>query len=823
MNLEANPPVHRQPVSIGIATGVFPLRATELLVDPSFALLAQCPRSNPTRHMAINTAGSGWFRYLRTSLVRSLSRLGWLTALALGLVSSAYGAERFDDISVSPQVFFQGQTYHGYVEMRFAVENASTDRTRKVTLATPHTAHGWGNNLRRVERTVTVSPGATVNVTLWQPPLMLNGDNQVEVFVDGRYRGAIPRGGNNQHMQRNASIPGGPRSVLVSRSLNSDDLDKAFRGGVTAKGPTGHYSADQATGAPNVPRGAAGLNQFAWTPDRAGFSSPDWLELDFNPARTNPTTLRIHKLAWDAAFKTVVLKGADGSVIATLAVTNHVDRSQSLSVLTVPLPPLTNAIRTVRLEMDTRTAGGQVNVDAVELTDGSTPSFATDARASRTWAMGTTGISSSTAYQGPTVLRCELEASGWSESWLAFTPFDLVVLSRTDLAAMTAAQQSALWSYIEAGGGLAVLGLTELPKLWQPAATPNPSPFRPSGMSRHYLGFGQCMVTEGVSITALNRVQTDLMREMARECGQVWQSMPTEGNANSEFPVVEDARIPVRGIVFIMLAFILAVGPLNIFFCARANRRTAMLCTIPLISFITCAIVFGYSLVSEGITPTTRTEAVTVLDQVSHRATTLARQAFYTPLTPGDGLRYSHDTEVTPLLDVNRYDGGNSRELELSQAQHLTRGWVTARVPAHFALRKSETRRERITMQKLPDGRVTVVNGLGADIQALWLRDDKGRLFKGQALKAGQNSALFADPGSTVSVAPPVNKISGLYQGSWVAAHEALTTARDTYLAPGNYLAVMDETPFIETGLAKPGKSRSRQTIIGLLGPEDVK
>ncbi len=750
-------------------------------------------------------------------LVRRLAALFWLA----GLWFPAAAAERFDDISVSPQVFFQGQTYHGYVEMRFAVENASPDRTRKVTLATPHVAHGWGNNLRRVERTVTVSPGTTANVTLWQPPLLLNGDNQVEVFVDGRYRGAIPRGGNNQHMQRNASIPGGPRSVLVSRSLNSDDLDKAFHGGVVAKGPTVHYSAEQATGGPNVPRGTGGVVSAAWSPDSVGRAVPEWLEVDFKPARTGEKVLRIHKLAWDQAFKTVVLKGTDGADLATITVTNGFNRSINLSVLEIRLPGLTNAIQTVRLNVDASSAGGQVSVDAVELFDGTASAYASDARASSTYATRMGSRTSTTAYQGPTVLRSELEASGWSESWLAFTPFDLVVLSRTDLAAMTAAQQNALWSYVEAGGGLAVLGLTELPKAWQSAATRKGTPDKNSSVAWFTAGFGQCLLIEPVSITSLYRVQVDALRDTARESGQPWQSMPTEGNANNEFPVIEDVMIPVRGIVFIMLAFILVVGPLNIFFCARANRRTAMLWTIPLISFVTCAIVFGYSLASEGITPSSRTEAITVLDQTSHRATTLARQAFYTPLTPGGGLRYSHDTEVTPLVDVNRYNGGNSRELELSQSQHLTRGWITARVPAHFALRRSETRRERITMQKLPDGRVTVVNGLGADIQSLWLRDDKGRLFKGEALKAGQNFALTSDP--TIPQSSAVNNLAGLYQGSWPAAHESLIGAPGNYLRPNTYLAVLAETPFIENGLGKPGKSRARQTIIGLLAPEDVK
>ncbi|NBR86860.1 MAG: hypothetical protein EB141_07225 [Verrucomicrobia bacterium] len=765
--------------------------------------------------MCSMTAGSA--RQLRITAPRANRAVLWVSLL-LGLAAAVSAAERFDDIAVAPQVFFQGQTYHGYVEMRFSVENQSPDRTRKVTLATPHQVHGnWGNNLRRVGRTVTVSPGATVSVTLWQPPLLLNGDNQVEVFVDGRYRGAIPRGGNNQHMQRNASIPGGPRAVLVSRSLNSDDLDKAFRGGVVASPPAGPYSAEQATGAPNVPRGSSGMQPFAWAPEGSR-SGPEWLEVDFKPLRTGAKFLRIHKLGYDQAFKTVVLKGADGVDLATVVVTNSANRTFSVSLLQIPLPALTNAIQTVRLNMDASSAGGRVSVDAVELSDGSTSTYATDARASSTWATRMRSGPSASAYQGPTVLRSELEAGNWSESWLAFTPFDLIVISRTDFAAMSPTTQSALWSYVEVGGAVAVLGLAELPKEWRSSVSGN----HPLGDDHHFLaGFGQCLLLNAVNVSALSRAQVELLRTATSKTGQPWSAMPTEGNANNEFPVIDNVQIPVRGIVFIMLAFILIVGPLNIFLCARANRRTAMLWTIPVISLVTCAIVFGYSLLSEGITPSSRTEAITVLDQAAHRATTLARQAFYTPLTPGDGLRYSHETEVTPLVELSGYKGGSARELELSQAQHLTRGWVTARVPAHFALRKSETRRERITMQKLPDGRVTVVNGLGADIQKLWMRDEQGQIFTGGALRAGQNVPLLLD--STSAQATSAIMPSSLYQGSWPAAHDTLVGTPINYLRRGTYLAVLAETPFIENGLGNPGKTRARQTIIGLLGPEDVK
>ena len=42
---------------------------------------------------------------------------------------------------------------------------------------------------------------------------------------------------------------------------------------------------------------------------------------------------------------------------------------------------------------------------------------------------------------------------------------------------------------------------------------------------------------------------------------------------------------------------------------SRLKRRTWLLWTIPAISFLTCLLVFAYSLLSEGITPDTRRDA----------------------------------------------------------------------------------------------------------------------------------------------------------------------------------------------------------------------
>ena len=57
-------------------------------------------------------------------------------------------------------------------------------------------------------------------------------------------------------------------------------------------------------------------------------------------------------------------------------------------------------------------------------------------------------------------------------------------------------------------------------------------------------------------------------------------------------------------------------------------------------------------------------------------------------------------------------------------------------MPAHFALRKSELRRERMEITKNADGSVEAVNGLGADLSQFWYLDERGNLFRADATAA---------------------------------------------------------------------------------------
>ena len=269
-----------------------------------------------------------------------------------------------------------------------------------------------------------------------------------------------------------------------------------------------------------------------------------------------------------------------------------------------------------------------------------------------------------------------------------------------------------------------------------------------------------------------------------------------------------------------MLAFIVVIGPVNMLYLNRIKRRTWMLWTIPAISFATTLLVFAYSLLREGITPDTRITGLTVLDQASHHAATIGGTAFYCPLTPSGGLHFEFGTEATPLVRVG-YGSGTSREVDWTQAQHFQRGWVSARVPAHFHLRKIRDaprthpggqRKWKIANRQRP-GR--------ADQVAL------DRRCEHELLRGGQCSRRPKSGIDSLKNRRPLEKCgaSGLLRDLGFAG-AILNRRAENYLQPNTYIAVLDGNPFIENALgaaSSPKRTRSACVVFGILEANEKK
>ncbi|HEY5232312.1 MAG TPA: hypothetical protein VIK35_02095 [Verrucomicrobiae bacterium] len=722
-------------------------------------------------------------------------------------------ADDFGDVSVDANAIYTGNTFHGYAEMRVNVQNRSHGKTHVVTLVYPNNAYGnYGNNISRLSRTVTIAPESSQVVSLLQPPLPAQGDGSIRVEVDYRHEGEVRAPNANDHCNYYSRGGGQSATVFISRSLDFDAVEHLFNAN------HGAFTAAMAVGGPDASR--RGYDTQTWMPDTRRSGTTNWLELDY-AAPQIADKIHVHQSLYSASSGVVIVTGISGTNLARIPMSSGVRISSGaggLSVTEYSFSATSEPVKTVRLDFG-KAPPYNIAVDAVEISGPTGSAYASDARASSDNSASAgryaPGSASADSIQS---LRAESPVSGWSENWLAYSPFDTVVLNAADLNSMSPAVLGAIGDYLSAGGNVVLSGQAALPAAWHSSQKKN---MRDG--AEYDVGFGRCFAFNSENLGMLDPQSAQTLRDTVREAARYWQSLPdNSGAANAALPIVNSLKIPVRGIVIIMLAFVIIIGPVNIIYLNRRKRRTWMLWTIPAISFATTLFVFAYSLLREGITPDTRIAGLTVIDQTSHRAATIGGTAFYCPLTPGGGLHFDFGTEATPLVQIG-YNSGTSREVDWTQSQHFTRGWVSARVPEFFHLRKSETRRERIQVIN-ENGKMQIVNGLGAQIKSLWVADADMNFYEASNVAAGQKAGLILSKQSRISEKSGAQGLNHDFGFAIVRADE-LNDSAGKYLLPDTYIAVLDGNPFIENALgsaSSPKRTKSSAVVFGILDPADI-
>lgn len=377
---------------------------------------------------------------------------------------------------------------------------------------------------------------------------------------------------------------------------------------------------------------------------------------------------------------------------------------------------------------------------------------------------------------------------------------------------MSAAARQGLVQYTECGGVLMVVGSWKPSEAWTPMGQPNAG--QPDARLDVYQGgFGVCMVMVGQRVDAW-----EVFAQRVVSASGPWSRMHTPVEAHRAFPVVENIRVPIRGMLVLMLVFVILIGPVNMFVLHRRNRRIWLLWTVPAFSLLTCGVVFGYSVLSEGLRGSWRLQVLTVLDETNRRATSIGWMGFYSPLTPAGGLRFSYETELTPQLKQDDWrPPQGSRTVDWTNDQHLASGWVQARVPAYFRFRKSETRRERLAIETDDDGRIVVVNGLGADISRLRLADSAGRIHVAGAIRAGAKAVL--EP--TDQRVDGSKALATVYSQRWTRSIKQVSNQPAAFLRPGTYLAELMDSPFVESPLKGARATKFQVIVYGISGKAD--
>lgn len=398
----------------------------------------------------------------------------------------------------------------------------------------------------------------------------------------------------------------------------------------------------------------------------------------------------------------------------------------------------------------------------------------------------------------------------WSDNWLAYSRYDGIIVTAAELNGLPGGVRTALWQYVETGGALLVLGRTDLRGVSAVAEMTKDKEWQSV-----QAGFGLCRVSPDAKYEDWNAKYFGFLASDWRNAAAPWSTARRSTYAaNGEFPVIDDLGIPVKGLFVLMFLFTLGIGPINVLVLSRLKRRIWLLWTAPAISLFTCLTVLGFMLLSEGWQGELRSETLTLLDETTHRATTIGWTGVYSPLTPGEGLHFSYETEVVPQRYFEgRRGGARSCSLDWSEDQHFASGWVEARVPALFKVRKSELRRERIALQREPGGHWSIVNGLGAAIGRFWYADGKGQIHMAENVAPGARTLLTQT--ETECQVVPKSMQSILSGGSWMSSMQQLAAYPQHYLRPGAYLAEVNDSPFLEQALRNARTRKLHALILG--------
>jgi hypothetical protein len=412
-------------------------------------------------------------------------------------------------------------------------------------------------------------------------------------------------------------------------------------------------------------------------------------------------------------------------------------------------------------------------------------------------------------------LPYDVPLNEWSANWLGYTQFNGIVLTSDDLREMPSDVRTALWRYLECGGSLLVIGSWEAPQQWEGRQHSIISASnRRNDLPFYYIGFGTLILTGNVDPKQIDAGQWTEIKDHWEDSRPEDSFFTPLAEINRAFPVIDRIGVPVRGFFIMMIVFVIVIGPLNLIWLSRRKKKIWLLWTVPAISLLTTLAVSSFAFFSEGLGATARTEAMTILDEVSHRATSIGWIGFYSPVTSGEGLRFNYDTELNPRMYWDfRYGDGPIRTIDWTHDQHLASGWINARVPVYFTFRKSEARRERLTVRKGENGSIRLVNGLGADIRQLWWADKTGELYTATNIHAGAEAQLTP---INLKASGAVSRLRDVYSGNWLEMFNNMEVSPREALAAGCYLATLDASPFVEEGLRDVKTRKVKTWVYGI-------
>ncbi|CAM2007295.1 hypothetical protein [Acanthopleuribacter pedis] len=413
--------------------------------------------------------------------------------------------------------------------------------------------------------------------------------------------------------------------------------------------------------------------------------------------------------------------------------------------------------------------------------------------------------------------RATLDASLFSESWLDYTAWDMVLLTVAQWQQLGPGQKRALDHYMRVGGILIVLQ-EQATTSW-PADFPTALDEAPDEIHRGHHDFGlAAAVPAGFHQIPEARSTWQPIIRFAVNRAAFWRCAQFEPfKRNEHFPVIGELDIPRRAFIGLLLLFVICMGPLNFWFVMRHDRRVWLYATVPLLSLCATLVLVVAAFASEGITPGKRGRALVAIDHERQQAATWATGAVYLPIANRNGLFFSGRNEIYFPND----DWFINKGINLANGLWLQHGFLRTRIPFHYQERGRYPLRERLAVQFDAAGVPTVTNGFAADVAPVHVTNTAGALYRIDRIAAGETQTLSLSR-EAPATPPQRQPLAAAESFEWKLTETHMLGLfqdehRQIQLGSRQYLAVLEGAAYQEEPLEGNLKRDERTVLFGRL------
>ncbi len=282
--------------------------------------------------------------------------------------------------------------------------------------------------------------------------------------------------------------------------------------------------------------------------------------------------------------------------------------------------------------------------------------------------------------------------------------------------------------------------------------------------------------------------------------------------------------------LLLVLSFLFVIGPVNLMWARQRRAPVRVILTSPVIASVTLAVFVMTVVATEGIRTRRRVRAVTWLDSERGEAYSWSHQSHYALMAPAR-LTYPAGTQLTPFLP--------SRQTGYHYELRVGRDWTTidgsflqSRSLVHLSVGDFQRTAHKLSARELQGRRVRVRNRLGTGIELLVLRGRHGDWYLARDINQGDEVRIQATNRATVRKAtravldfdeaydPAAARKSPFGRSSTPGAPERLEwethrLLEHVDLQPGQFLAVVEDSPFVSSGVSSDVPTRNLELVTG--------